>query len=87
MRTAVLKAIRSYLNERAAARKSVNERPQVPGADFRPEPSAPPVEDEEEEEEEEERGSAHNIAVAECVVCMDEKVSVTCRAKNYLWKI
>lgn len=84
MRTAILKAIRSYLNERAAAGKSVNERPQVPGTDFMPEPSAPPAE---EEEEEEECRSTHNIAVAECVVCMDGKVSVTCRAENCLWKI
>ena len=84
MRTAVLKAIRSYVNERAAAGKSVNERPQTPGRDFRPEPSAPPAEAEEEEEE---GSSAHVIAVAECVVCMDGKVSVACRAENCLWKI
>ena len=81
MRTAVLKAIRSYLNERAAVGKSVNERPLTPGADFRPKPSAPPAE---EEEEEEECGSTHSIPVAECVVCMDWKVSIACRAENCL---
>jgi hypothetical protein len=80
MRTAVLNAIRLYLNERAAAGKSVNERPQTPGADFRPEPSAPPA-------EEEECDSTHNIPVAECVVCMDAKVSVTYRAEKCLWKV
>jgi hypothetical protein len=94
MRTAVLKAIRSYLNERAAAGKSVNERPLTPGADLRPKPSAPPADfrpepsaPPAEEEEEEECGSTHSIPVAECVVCMDAKVSVTCRADNCLWKI
>jgi E3 ubiquitin-protein ligase LRSAM1 len=89
MRTAVLKAVRLYLDERAAAGKSENERPrtlgtdlrpqpsappaslQTPGTDFRPQPSAPPTEGEEEE-----CGSAHNIAVAECVVCMDRKCEV-----------
>jgi hypothetical protein len=85
MRTAVLKAIRSYLNERATAGKTVNERPLSPGADFRPKPSAPPME--EEKDEEEECGSTHSIPVAECVVCMDAKVSVTFRAENCLWKI
>ena len=91
MRTAVLKAIRSYLNERAAVGKSVNERPLTPGADFRPKPSAPPAErpepsapPAEEEEEEEECGSTHSIPVAECVVCMDWKVSIACRAENCL---
>jgi hypothetical protein len=93
MRTAVLKAVRSYLNERAAAGKSANERPQTPGADFRPQPSAPPAIQpsappaEEEDEEEEECGSARSIAVAECVVCMDGKVSVARRAEDCLWKI
>jgi len=99
MRTAVLKAIRSYLNERAAAGKSVNERPQTldtdfrpqpsappampqtPGTDFGPQPSAPPA------EEEEECSSTHNITIAECVVCMDRKVSVACRAEDCLWEI
>jgi hypothetical protein len=81
MRTAILKAIRSYLNERVAAGKGVNERPQTPGTDLRPEPSAPPA-----EEEEEECGTTHTIAVAECVVCMDGKVSVTCRAENFRGK-
>jgi hypothetical protein len=80
MRTAVLKAIRSYLNERATVGKIVNERPLAPGADFRPKPSAPPAE--EEEEEEEECGSTHSIPVAECVVCMDGTVSIACRAEN-----
>ena len=85
MRTAVLKAIRSYLNERAAAAgKGLNEWPQTPSRDFRPEPSAPPAE---EEDEEEECRSAHRIPVAECVVCMDGKVSVVCRAERCLWKI
>jgi hypothetical protein len=84
MRTAVLKAIRSYLNERAAAGKIVNETPQTPGRDFRPEPSAPSAE---EEEKEEEGSSVHVIQVAECVVCMDGKVSVACRAENCPWKI
>jgi len=48
----------------------VNERPQTPGRDFRPEPSAPPA------EEEEEGGSTRVIPVAECVVCMDGKCEV-----------
>lgn len=73
MRTAVLQAIRLYLNEHAAAAKSGNERLQIPGTDYSmAEPSAPPA------EEIEECGSMHNIPVAECVVCMDEKVSVSC---------
>jgi len=90
MRTAVLKAIRSYLSERAAVGKSVNEKPLTPGADFRPKPSAPPADfrpkpsappAEEEEEEEEECGITHSIPVAECVVCMDgtcEVILVPC---------
>ena len=81
MRMAVLKAIKLYLNDRAAAAKSVNERLQTPGADCRPEPSAPPA------EETEECISMHNIPVAECVVCMDGKVSVACKADNCLWRI
>jgi hypothetical protein len=80
MRTAVLRAIRLYLNDRAAAAKSVNERLQTPGVECRPEPSAPPA------EELQECGSTHNIPVAECVVCMDEKVSVACKGENCLWK-
>jgi hypothetical protein len=99
MRTAVLKAIRSYLNERAAAGKSVNERPQTLGTDFRPQPSAPPAMPQTPgtdfgpqpsappAEEEEECSSTHNITIAECVVCMDRKVSVACRAEDCLWEI
>ena len=99
MRTAVLKAIGSYLDERAKARKRVNERPQTPGTDIRPQPSAPPAMPQAPgtdfrpqpsappTEEEEECGSTRNIAVAECVVCMDRKVSVVCRAEDCLWEI
>jgi hypothetical protein len=81
MRRAVLQAIRLYLDDRAAAAKSVHERLQTPGAECRAEPSAPPA------EEMEECGSGHNIPVAECVVCMDEKVSVVCKVGNCLWKV
>jgi hypothetical protein len=75
-RSAILKAVRLYLEERAAAANKLLERPQTPGTDLMPEPSAPPV------EEMGEVGRTSSIPVAECVVCMDEKASIWHRDKN-----
>jgi hypothetical protein len=54
------------------------ERPQTPGTDLIPEPSAPPI------EEMGEVGSMSSIPVVECVVCMDEKASIWHRDKNFV---
>jgi hypothetical protein len=77
-RSAILKAVRLYLEEKAAAANKLLERPQTPGTDIMPEPSAPPV------EEMGEVGSMSSIPVVECVVCMDEKASIWHKDKNFV---
>jgi hypothetical protein len=69
-RAAILKAVRLYLEERATVANKVLGRPQIPGTDLMPEPSAPPV------EEMEEVGSSSRVLAVDCVVCMDDKVSI-----------
>ncbi|PNF41227.1 E3 ubiquitin-protein ligase LRSAM1, partial [Cryptotermes secundus] len=69
-RSAILKAVRMYLEERATMANSVLERAPTPGTDLMPEPSAPPA------EEMGEVRSMSGIPNVECVVCMDEKASI-----------
>jgi hypothetical protein len=75
-RSAILKAVGLYLEERARAADKVSERPETPGTDLMPEPSAPPG------EKIGEVVSMSRVPVVECVVCMDEKVSIWPRSKN-----
>jgi hypothetical protein len=77
-RSAILKAVRLYLEERATVANKLLERPQTPGTDLMPEPSAPPV------EEMGETGSISSIPVVECVVCMDEKASIWHRDTTFI---
>jgi hypothetical protein len=77
-RSAILKAVRLYLEEQATVANKLLERPQTPGTDLMPEPSAPPV------EEMGEVGIMSSIPVVECVVCMDEKAGIWHRGKNFV---
>jgi hypothetical protein len=63
--------VRLYLEERAAVANKVLGRPQIPGTDLMPEPSAPPV-----EEMEEVGSSSSTVLAVECIVCMDDNVSI-----------
>lgn len=82
IRAAILQAIRLYLEEQAAAAKKLDERLQTPGTHDRPESSAPhhrPEPSAPLQEELWDDRSTCGVRVAECVVCMDAKVSVLCK--------
>jgi hypothetical protein len=100
MRTAILKAIKLYLSDRATAAKSMDRRLHTPGTEGMPVPSAPPcregmpvpsappcadgipIPSAPYAEEMEECGSVQNFPVAECVVCMEGRVSIAHGAEN-----
>jgi hypothetical protein len=69
VRASILKAVRLYLEERATLANKVLRGPQIPGTDPMPEPSAPPL-------EMEEVGGTARVLAVECVVCMEDKVSI-----------